>query len=599
MSSVPEREEIPEHYTWDLESIFESDAAWEEAFEDVKRRLEDLESMADRVTDDGPSLLATLELRDEIGREVDQVVAYARMRSHEDTRDQSYQALAARARALASEAQSAASFIEPAIQTADPERVEAMIEATDGLETYEHELEDVLRLKPHTRSAEIEELLADLGEVLGAPHDVYSMLTDADMTYPTVERPDGEPVEITQSNFTRLLKHDDRDFRRAVHEAFYDELETVRNTVGSTLKNSVKADVKLARARRYETAREAALDGPNVPVEVYDTLCETVRESLEPLHRHVRLKREALGVDELRMWDLYAPMTPSESPEVAYEDAIEHVVASLAPLGEDYQTRVESGLEARWVDVYENRGKRSGAYSGGTYDTHPFVLMNYQDDITSMFTLAHELGHSLHSELTAENQPYVYSDYDIFVAEVASTVNEQLLTHHLLETVEDERFRRHLLDESLERFRATLFRQTMFATYEAAIHRLEEDGEALTPDRLDERYRDLKAEFYAPAALDDRIQREWMRIPHFYYNFYVYQYATGMSAAVALAQGLIEDGPDAREQYLTFLRSGSRDYPLELLEIAGVDMTGAAPIDRAIAVYEDYVDEMAALVTAD
>ena len=599
MSTVPEREEIPEQYTWDLESIFESDATWEEAFEDVKRRLEDLESMADRVTDDGPSLLATLELRDEIGREVDQVVAYARMRSHEDTRDQEYQALAARARALASEAQSAASFIEPAIQAEDRDRIEAMIDETDGLEHYRHELQDILRLKPHTRSAEVEELLADLGEVLGAPHDVYSMLTDADMTFPTVDHPDGTSVEITQSNFTRLLKHDDREFRRTVHEAFYDELETVRNTVGATLKNSVKADVKLARARDYETAREAALDGPNVPIEVYDTLCETVRDSLAPLHRHVELKRDALDVEELQMWDLYSPMTPTESPDIGYAEAVEHVVDSVAPLGEDYQTRVESGLAARWVDVYENRGKRSGAYSGGTYDTHPFILMNYQDDITSMYTLAHELGHSLHSELTAENQPYVYSDYDIFVAEVASTVNEQLLTHHLLETVDDPRFRRHVLDESLERFRSTLFRQTMFAAYESVIHRLEESGEALTPDVLDDRYRDLKTEFYAPASLDDRIEREWMRIPHFYYNFYVYQYATGMSAAVALAEGIIEDGPDATERYLTFIRSGSRKYPLELLEIAGVDMTDPEPIERAIAVYDDYVDEMAALVEAD
>ncbi|MDX1745961.1 MAG: oligoendopeptidase F, partial [Halobacteriales archaeon] len=265
MSTVPEREEIPEQYTWDLETIFATDEDWEEAFEDVQRRLADLESMADRVTDDGPSLLATLELRDAIGRDAEQVVAYARMRSHEDTRDQEYQALAARARALASEAQSAASFIEPAIQAEDRERIESMIDETDGLEEYDHELEDILRLKPHTRSAEVEELLAELGEVLGAPHDVYSMLTDADMTYPTVEHPDGDTVQLTQSNFTRLLKHEDRAFRQEVHESFYDELETVRNTIGATLKNSIKADVKLARAREYETAREAALDGPNVP----------------------------------------------------------------------------------------------------------------------------------------------------------------------------------------------------------------------------------------------------------------------------------------------------------------------------------------------
>ncbi len=596
MSSVPERSEIEERYTWDLESIYADDEDWEAAYEAVEERLDELRAYEGRVTEDGETLLEVLELRDELEREVSQVYSYARMRSDEDTRDQQYQALSTRARSLSSTASSAASFVEPEIQALSEDELEAMIGSTDGLERYEHHLRDVLRTAEHTRSAEVEELLSELGEVLGAGGEAYNMLLDADLTFPTVEKPDGDAVEITQSNLTVLLKEPDRAFRREVHEAFYDELGSYRNTVGATLRNAVKTDVKLARARDYGTAREAALDGPNIPEAVYDVLVDTVRAELDTLHRHAELKAQALGVDELEMWDLYMPMAEGEGPEIDYETAADHVVESVAPLGEDYQRRVAEGIESRWIDVYENRGKRSGAYSGGTYDTQPFILMNWQDDITSMFTLAHELGHSLHSELASEHQPYVYSDYSIFTAEVASTVNETLLTHHLLETVEDEAFRRHVLNEYLERFRSTLFRQTMFADFEHRIHALAEDGEALTPDRLDELYGELKAEFYAPAAVDDHIRREWMRIPHFYYNYYVYQYATGISAAAALVDAILEEGEPAAERYLDYLRSGSSDYPLELLREAGVDMATAEPVERAIGVYDGYLDEMAALV---
>jgi oligoendopeptidase F len=321
-----------------------------------------------------------------------------------------------------------------------------------------------------------------------------------------------------------------------------------------------------------------------------------VRENLDVLHRHAELKHDALGVDEFRMWDIYMPIARSESPDLGYEEATDHVVESLAPLGEEYQSRVAEGLDSRWVDVYENAGKQSGAYSGGTYDTQPFILMNYQDDVPSMYTLAHELGHSMHSEFTSERQPYVYSGYEIFVAEVASTVNEALLTHHLLETVDDEEFRLHVLNEYLERFRSTLYRQTMFADFEHRAHEISEEGGALTPDRLDELYGDLKREFYEPAAVDDRIDREWMRIPHFYRAYYVYQYATGISAAVALSRAILEEGEPAAERYHEFLRSGSRKYPLELLEVAGVDMRSPEPIEEALSVYDEYVGEMRSLI---
>jgi len=594
-ADVPERDEIDEQHKWDLEAMFASDEAWEAAFEAVEERLDDLAAYEGRVTESAETLQAVLETREEIMREVANVGAYARMRSDEDTADQHYQALSARAQSLSADASSAASFIEPELQACTREELQECIEANPELERYEHYFDDVLRMKPHTRSAEVEELLADLSEVTGAGGEVYNMLTNADMEFPPVEEPEGGEVRPTLSNFTTLLKRRDREFRRDVHETFYGEWETVRNAVGTAYKNSVKADIKLADARDYETARQASLDDANVPVEVYDNLVETVDDNLDTLHRHADLKAEALGVDELRSWDLYAPLAEGDV-ELSYEEAREHVVEAMAPLGEDYQQRVAEGLDSRWVDVYETANKRSGAYSGGTYDSQPYILLNFQDDIASMYTLAHELGHSLHSELTGEHQPYVYSGYEIFVAEVASTVNEALLTEHLLETVEDETFRRHVLDEYLERFRSTLFRQTMFADFEHRTHELAEAGEAITPDRCDELYADLKSTYYEPMAMDEGIEREWMRIPHFYYSFYVYQYATGISAANALVDRILEEGEPAAADYREFLAKGSREYPLELLRGAGVDMASPGPVEQAIDSYADLVAEFEALV---
>ena len=596
MSSVPERSELSEKHTWDLGSIYASDDDWEAAYEDVAARLDDLEAYEGRLTESGETLLEALQIRDEIHREAEKVSAYARMRSDEDTRDQHYQALRARASSLMADVSSATSFFGPELQDCTREELQELVKEAPELATYEHYFDDVLRMKPHTRSAEVEELLSDLGDVLGAPSDAYNMLTDADLEFPTVEDPEGEAVEISQANFTKLLKNSDREFRQTVHESFFETIGDVRNTIGATMKNQVKKDVKLAEARNYDTAREAALDGANIPTEVYDNLVETVDDNLDKLHRHVDLKREALDVDEVQMWDLYMPIVDSESPEVPYEEAKQHVVEAVAPLGEDYQNRVADGLESRWVDVYENRGKRSGAYSGGTYDTQPFILMNYQDDISSMFTLAHELGHSLHSQYTSEQQPYVYSDYEIFVAEVASTVNEALLVNHLLDTVEDDHFRKHILNEYLERFRSTLYRQTLFADVEHRLHSLAEEGEALTPDRVDEVYGERKEAYYANAVVDDNIRSEWMRIPHFYYNFYVFQYSTGISAAVALVQDILEEGQPAADRYLDFLQRGSSEYPLELLRAAGVDMSTSEPIERALDVYDERLEQAEELV---
>ena len=599
MSTVPERSEIAEQHKWALGSIFESDEAWAEHFETISGRIEELAAYEGRVTESPETLLELLELREELMREVAQLSVYANLRSSEDTRNQEYQALSGKAEALSSEASSATSYIEPEIQELTEDDIERFIDEEPALAEYEQFFDDVLRGKPHTRSTEVEELLAELGEVTSSPSEIYSMLSNADMEFPTVEDPDGEEIEISQANFTTLQKHENRAFRQRVHAAYYDEWETVRNTVGTSLKKQVRKDVKVARARNYETAREAALDGPNVPVEVYDTLVETVHDNLDSLHRHAEIKRDALGVDDLQMWDLYTSITGEEGPDVEYEQAKEWIIEAVEPLGESYRDRLAEGLDSRWVDVYENRGKRSGAFSSGTYDTQPFILMNYQDDISSMFTLAHELGHSMHSELAQEAQPWHDAGYEIFVAEVASTVNETLLTHHLLETVDDDELRLHVLDEYLERFRSTLYRQTMFAEFEQQIHERAENDEPLTPDVFDELYGELKSDYYEPAVIDDRIQREWQRIPHFYYNFYVYQYATGISAAVAIVDRILGDGDSgdavndaAAADYREMLAAGGSVYPIEALELAGIDMTSAAPIESALGVYDTYLDRI-------
>ncbi len=595
MSTVPERSAIAEEDKWALESIFASDESWAEHFDTVSDRIEELAAYEGRVTEHPETLLELLERREEIAREVSQLSVYASLRASEDTRNQEYQALSGKAQALSSELSSTLSYVEPELQTLSEADIADFIDQEPALADYEHYFDDVLRAKPHTRSAEVEELLAELGEVTSSPSEIYSMLSNADMTFPTVEGPDGEEVEISQGNFTKLQKHEDRAFRKQVHEEFYDEWEAVRNTVGTALKKQVRKDVKVARARNYETARAAALDGPNVPVDVYETLVGTVRDNLHHLHRHAELKADALGVDELQPWDLYMSLTGEEGPTVEYEQAKSWIIEAVEPLGAAYQERMAEGLDSRWVDVYENRGKRSGAFSSGTYDTQPFILMNYQDDIASMFTLAHELGHSMHSELAADAQSWHDAGYEIFVAEVASTVNETLLTHYLLENVEDDELRLHVLDEYLERFRSTLYRQTMFAEFEHLIHERAEADEPLTPDVFDQLYGELKASYYEPAASDDRIQREWQRIPHFYYNFYVYQYATGISAAVAIVEAIREGGAageDAAAAYREMLAAGGSVYPIEALELAGIDMTSPAPIESALSVYGSYLDRI-------
>lgn len=583
---VKSREEIDEKYKWAVDEVY-SEGEVEAEIDEVKKLLKQLKGFRGELGTE-QNLEEFLEKYSRCRRKLSTLSRYASMKSDEDTRDQEAQALKSRINSLSSKVSEETSFVRIEIQEIGTRKVEEMIENNEEIGKRDYYLREILRLKPHTRSLEVEETVSSLSEVLDAPSETYSMLSNADMEFPNVER-DGEKVRITNANFTRLLKDSDEDFRREVYEKYYQTLEKYENTIGTTFSKEVRGNVKLAEIKNYSSARESSLKPDNIPVEVYDNLVETVKDNLDVVHSHMELKADARELEKPGMHDLYLPIPETDSPEISYEEAKEHILNALEPLGEEYTEKVRQGLENRWVDVYENKGKRSGAYSGGSYDTKPFILMNYQNDIDSMFTLAHELGHSMHSQLTSENQPYLHSSYKIFVAEVASTVNEALLTDYLLEKVEDPEFRKHVLSHALENFRSTLFRQTMFADFENRIHEKAEAGEPVTPKMASEIYGDLKSDFYKPVEMDDHIENEWMRIPHFYYSFYVFQYATGVSAANRIKELIQEEGP---EKYLEFLKSGGSAPPLELLRKAGVDMEKKEPIETAINHYEKRVEQM-------
>lgn len=585
---VRERKEIDNQYKWDLENLFSSDEEWEENFQSTSDRIDDLREFEGQLTDSASNLKQYLELRNQIKKSIEEIRSYARKKYDEDTRRDKYQGMKSRAETLSSKFSSATSFFTPEIQDAGREKINRLIGQEEELSKYRHFFDDLLRYKPHTRSQEVEHVLASLGDVLDAPDSAYESLMNADMSFPKVERPDGEEVEITQGNFIKLLKEENREFRKKIYRKFYDQITSFENTISANFEKNIKRNVKMAQIKSFDSARKASIFRSKIPVDVYDSLVETVESNLDALHDHLELKKEVLGQEELGPEDVYMPVASSSSPEIEYDRAKEMVLEAIKPLGEEYHDKAEQGLNNGWVDVYENKGKRSGAYSSSTYRSSPYILMNYQNDVSSMYTLAHELGHSMHSHFSSENQPFVYYGYSIFAAEVASTVNEALLTRHLLESDVSDRLKRHALSHHLENFRNTLYRQTMFAHFEQKTHGMVENGEALTSNVLDREYSGLKQRYHKPVNLDERIEKEWMRIPHFYYNFYVYQYATGISAAETLVKKILDHGP---KDYIEFLSRGSAEYPVDALKDAGADMTSEEPVETAIETYRKQIKE--------
>ncbi|MBE3589328.1 MAG: oligoendopeptidase F [Firmicutes bacterium] len=591
MTETPVRE-IPEAYTWRLEDIFESDEAWEEAFVALRRDIPQVARFKGRLAEGPAALLDCLSTRDELWERALRVLAYASLARDLNTREPRYQAMHDRAVGLYVQLRSETAYIDPEILQIAPEDLRSWVDRTPGLETYRHALEELLRERPHVLSSSEEQILAMAGEIAHAPEEIFGMLNDADLKFPTVRNEKGEPVELTHARFLRLMESPDREVRREAFRAFYGTYATVRHTMAATLSANVKKDVFFARVRRFGSSLEAALFPDNVPVAVYDNLIATLRRHLPLLHRYMELRKRVLGVSELHMYDVYVPLVGELDRRFPYDEAKALVVEACRPLGETYVRELARGLAERWVDVYERPGKRAGAYMNGVYGVHPFVLTNWQENLDSVFTLAHEMGHAMHSFFTQRAQAFVNAHYSTFVAEVASTTNEALLLNHLLEKAQGERERLYLLNHHLEGFRTTVFRQAMFAEFERRIHEIVEQGEALTADRLDELYRELNAAYYGPAVVtDEEIAREWMRIPHFYYNFYVYKYATGFCAATALARGILEGGAEERERYLRFLSLGGSMHPIDQLRVAGVDMAAPQPIEEAMAVFAAALEE--------
>jgi oligoendopeptidase F len=591
------REEIPAEHTWNLASIFTRDEDWETEFQRIQNNLSHLETLKGTLAQSGQALLTVLQTRDALYEVLERLYTYASMRKDEDTTNSKYQGMADRAMQLFVRTSTASSYIEPEILALPQETLNHYVQEMPGLAIYRHQLDDLNRQRPHIRSAEVEAVLAATGEISDAPDSIFSMIDNADLKLPNIRDEQGNEVELTQGNYQVYIRSADRRVRKNAFDALHNTFLKQRNTIAATLASQVKVDVFYTRQRNYSSARERALARHNIPLSVYDNLIASVGEQIPLMNRYLRLRKQILQLDELHMYDLYTPIVEETNDEVTYEQARDIITDALSPLGENYGKILRQGFQQRWIDVYETPGKRSGAYSGGAYGTQPFILMSFINKRDSMYTLAHELGHSMHSYFTRTNQPYQYGDYTIFVAEVASTLNEGLLTEYLLKNTADRASRISLLNHSLEDIRATLYRQTMFAEFELQIHARAESGEPLTADSLTEIYSALNKKYYGgEAVIDDLIGIEWARIPHFYYNFYVYQYATGISAASALVQQIMQEGKPAVERYLKFLSSGSSDYSIELLKRAGVDMTTPQPIHQAFELFASHLAQLEALL---
>lgn len=595
--ALPKREEIPVELTWRLEDIFPTDEQWEKEWEEVKGLLPKFDDFQGKLKDGAEKVYQLLQLQDKVSDRLSKLYTYAHMRYDQDTTNSFYQAMNGKAENLITLASSKMSFITPEILKLDEETLAQYLKEHKELNLYKHTLDEINRQRPHVLSEKEEALLAEASEVTDSTSQTFSMLNNADLTFPAVEDEDGNEVDLTHGRYINFLESKDQRVRHDAFKAMYETYGNLKNTFASTLQGAIKKDNFYAKIRNYDSARQAALNKNNIPEKVYDNLIEAIREGLPLLQRYVALRKKVLDVDELHMYDLYTPLVKDVDMTFIYDQAQETVIEALKPLGEDYLNVMKRAFSDRWIDVEENKGKRSGAYSSGSYSTNPYILMNWQDNLNNLFTLAHELGHSMHSYYTHEHQPYRYGNYSIFVAEVASTCNEALLNNYLVEKTDDPKEKLFLLNHFLEGFRGTVFRQTMFAEFEHNIHVLAQDGEALTADRLTELYYDLNKKYFGhELVVDEEIGLEWARIPHFYYNYYVYQYATGYAAAQSLAAQILEEKEPAVERYLGYLKAGSSDYPIEVLKKAGVDMTEKTPIINALKVFEEKLDEMEKLL---
>ncbi|WP_394583305.1 oligoendopeptidase F [Cytobacillus firmus] len=599
VKKLPARNEISPEDTWRLEDIFPSDDEWNKEYSEVQKLIPDAGKYQGRLGESAETLYAALQFQDHLLSRLGKLYTYAHMRYDQDTTNSFYQGMDDRIKNLYSEAASALAYIVPELLAEDEEKIAGFLKEKTELQLYKHSLEEINLQRPHVLSAEQESLLAQASEVLGASSNTFGMLNNADLEFPSIKDENGEEVEITHGRFIRFLESDEQRVRHDAFKAVYETYGKFRNTFASTLSGNVKKDNFNAKIRNYDSARHAALSADNIPESVYENLVNTINDNLHLLHRYVKLRKKVLGVKELHMYDLYTPLVKEVKMEIPYNEAKDLILKGLKPLGEDYLNILKEGFENRWVDVHENKGKRSGAYSSGTYGTNPYILMNWQDNVNNLFTLAHEFGHSVHSYYTRKYQPYPYGNYSIFVAEVASTCNEALLNDYLLKTIDDDKKRLYLLNHYLEGFRGTVFRQTMFAEFEHLIHQKAQNNEALTADSLTKEYYELNKKYFGDEdiVIDEEIGLEWSRIPHFYYNYYVYQYATGFSAATALSKQILQEGQPAVDRYIEFLKSGSSDYPIEVLKKAGVDMTSSKPIEDACKVFEEKLNEMENLLS--
>ena len=594
---LPKREEVPVEKTWDLEAIFKTDEEWYKQLEEVKGMLPEIQGYQGSLDKSGENLYNLLDLQDKISHKIGRLFTYAHMRKDQDTTNAHYQEMNAKAESAYTKIASAMSFIVPEILALPEGKVDDYLKEYEPLSHYEHTLDEITRQRAHVLSEKEEKLLAGFSEIGSNPSQTFGALNNADLSFPTIKNDKGEEVDLTHGRYVGFLKSDDRDVRKSAFDAMYDTFGAFKNTFASTLSGNVKKNNFNAEVRNYDRARQAKLDNNNIPESVYDNLIEAVNERLPLLHRYVELRKEVLGLDDVHMYDIYTPLVKDAELEVSYEEAKDLVLKGLQPLGEEYVNIVGEGFENRWIDVEENKGKRSGAYSSGHYGTNPYILMNWQDNVNNLFTLAHELGHSLHSYYTHQNQPYRYGNYSIFVAEVASTCNEALLNDYMLKNTKSEKEKLYLLNNFLEGFRGTVFRQTMFAEFEHQIHVQAQEGEALTADKLTEIYYELNKKYFGDnIVVDEKIGLEWARIPHFYMGYYVYQYSTGYAAATALADQILTEGDEAVDRYKSFLKAGSSDYPIEVLKRAGVDMTSKQPILAALDVFEEKLNELESLL---